>query len=113
MAKGLRSKYARRVRSVRRAHYYEVEGRSKLEQLSRNLHDPTYDITKDIVMPVNAFVEPSDPNAVFPQHAKPHIIDFRAHKIAQSGFASRFNFRKTMSNRAKGARFETVVTTRE
>jgi hypothetical protein len=33
--------------------------------------------------------------------------------MAQSGFASRFNFRKTMSNRSKGPRYETIVTTRE
>lgn len=82
MAKSLRSKYKRRIRSVRRAHYYEVEGKAKLETLSRKLADPTYDIAKDVGLVPNAFVEPSNPNAVFPQHAKPHIIDFRAHKMA-------------------------------
>lgn len=109
MAKGLRSKYARRVRSVRRAHYYEVEGKHKLEQISRNLHDPTYDLVKDVALRANAYVEPNNPNAVFPQNAKPHIIDFRAHKMAQSGFASRFNFRKQMSNRATGSKYQTIV----
>ena len=30
MAKGLRSKVKRRIRTVRREHYYEVEGKYKL-----------------------------------------------------------------------------------
>ena len=66
MAKGLRSKYARRVRSVRKQHYWEIEGKQKLEDLSSKLQNPTYDITGDCALPVNAFVEPNNPNAVFP-----------------------------------------------
>ena len=77
------------------------------------MSDPTYDIVKDIALGPNAFVEPNNPLAVFPQHAKPHIIDFRSHKMAQCGFASRFNFRKTMSNRAKEPKYKTTVTTIE
>lgn len=33
--------------------------------------------------------------------------------MAQSGFASRFNFRKQMSNRAIGPKYETIIKTRE
>ena len=114
MAKGLRSKYARRVRATRRAHYWEVEGKSKLEELSRNLHNPTYDMKQDVALPSNAYIEPENPNAVFPQHAKPHIIDFRDWKMAQSGFASRFNFRKNMSNRAtRKTKYETTLRSNE
>lgn len=111
MAKGIRSKYKRRIRSVRRDHYYEIEGKQKLQDISTKLHDPTYDFTKDGSLPVNAFVEPNNPLAVFPQHAKPHILDFRSHKMAASGFASIGNFRKIMSTRAKQSKYQTIVKT--
>lgn len=75
--------------------------------------DPTYDFTKDGSLPVNAFVEPNNPEAVFPQHAKPHILDFRSHKMAASGFASVGNFRKIMSNRTKKSKYQTIVKTPE
>jgi len=109
MAKGLRSKYKRRVRSVRRQHYWEIEGKQKLEEVSRKLHDPTYDIAKDVALKVNAFLEPANPNAVFPQHAKPHILDFRSHKMASAGFATIGNFRKIMSNRAKVSKYQSII----
>ena len=71
MAKGLRSKMKRRMRTVRREHYYEVEGKHKLAIKSAKLQDPMYDLRADVEMPPNAFLQPSNPNAVFPQHKKP------------------------------------------
>jgi hypothetical protein len=62
---------------------------------------------------VNAFVEPNNPAAVFPQHARPHILDFRSHKMAASGFASVGNFRKIMSSRAKQSKYVPKIKTRE
>ena len=47
------------------------------------MNDPNYDIQKDLCLPPNAFVDPNNPAAVFPQHAKPDIIDFRSNKIAE------------------------------
>ena len=79
--------------------------------MSNKLQDPTYDFAKDGSLPVNAFVEPNNPEAVFPQHAKPHILDFRSHKMAASGFASVGNFRKIMSNRTKKSKYETIIKT--
>ena len=111
MAKGIRSKVKRRLRTVRRQHYWEIEGKQKLQDLSTKLHDPTYDFTEDGSLPVNAFIEPNNPRAVFPQHAKPHILDFRSHKIAGSGFASVGNFRKMMSATAKRSKYESVIRT--
>ena len=66
MAKGLRSKYKRRIRTLRRQHYYEVEGKQKLQEQSDKLHDPLYDMTADVRLPPNAYVEPNNPMAVFP-----------------------------------------------
>ena len=111
MAKGLRSKVMRRLRTVRRQHYWEIEGKQKLEDLSAKLQDPTYDFTKDGSLKPNAFLEPHNPNAIFPQHAKPHILDFRSHKMAGSGFTSIGNFRKMLSATAKRSKYDSVVRT--
>jgi hypothetical protein len=113
MAKSLRSKYKRRMRSVKRDHYWEIEGKQKLQTLSNKLLDPTYDFKNDGSLPPNAFVEPNNPAAVFPQYARPHIIDFRAHKMAASGFATIGNFRKIMSERAKKSKYTPIVKTKE
>ena len=84
-----------------------------MNDLSGKLQDPTYDITQDCALPPNAFLEPNNPNAVFPQNARPHILDFRSHKMAASGFAAKGNFRKILSDRAKQSKYQSVVTTRE
>jgi hypothetical protein len=75
------------------------------------LHDPTYDLKKDVELKPNAFLEPNNPKAIFPQHAKPHILDFRSHKIAGSGFASIGNFRKILSATAKKSKYDSRVKT--
>ena len=96
---------------MRRQHYWEIEGKQKLEDLSAKLQDPTYDFRQDGSLKSNAFLEPSNPNAIFPQHAKPHILDFRSHKMAGSGFTSIGNFRKMMSATAKKSKYDSVVRT--
>lgn len=72
-----------------------------------------YDFKADYDIPVNAYVEPGNPRAVFPQHAKPHILDFREHKMAGSGFASIGNFRKMNNPRATQSKYQIVVKTAE
>ena len=113
MGKGLRAKTKKRMRTVRRQHYYEVEGKHQLQELSNKLHDPTYDFKKDGSLPVNAFLEPQNPNAVFPQHGKPKIIDFRSEKMAGSGFASSHVFRKMLSTKSKKSKYQTIIKTPE
>ena len=49
---------------------------------------------------------------MFPQYSKPHIIDFRDHKMALSGFASRGVFRKHLSDRTKKSKYATIAKTR-
>merc|ERR1711865_601874 len=68
--------------------------------------DPAY---KPAPIPPNAFVDSSNPNAVFPQHSKPHIIDFRAHKMAMSGLASRHVFRKHFAKNSIKSKYQTIV----
>lgn len=110
MAKGLRSKVKKRMRTAKRQHYWEVEGKYKLQEISRRLCDPTYQPKPE---PPNAFLDPTNPEAVFPQHQKPHIIDFRAHKMAMSGLASRHVFRKHISSNSIKSPYKTVVKLKE
>ena len=113
MAKGLRSKYKKRLRTVRRQHHWEIEGKQKLQEISNKLHDPNYDLKEDYALPANAFLEPHNPAAVFPQYDKPHILDFRSHKMAGAGFTSIGNFRKINNPRATKAKYADVVRTPE
>ena len=66
MAKGARSKVMKRLRSVKAHHLYEIKGKAQLKQMSARLNDPNYDMKRDHALPVNAFLEPNNPMAVFP-----------------------------------------------
>lgn len=84
-----------------------------MNQLSARLHDPNYDMKKDHTLPVNAFLEPNNPFAVFPQTKKPEIFDFRSHKMENGGLTAWGTFRKALSNKSKKSRWDSVVKTRE
>jgi hypothetical protein len=47
MAKGLRSKVKRRLRTARREHFMELQGKKDLQKVSQNLQNPCYDLKKD------------------------------------------------------------------
>ena len=61
----------------------------------------------------NAFVEPNNPNAVFPQIAKPDIMDFRSHKIINGGLAAINTFRKLHNDKCKKSKYVNIVKTAE
>ena len=42
MAKGLRSKYKKRMRSAKAAHLYETQGKAKMQRIAARLNDPSY-----------------------------------------------------------------------
>ena len=54
-----------------------------------------------VSLPPNAFVEPDNPEAVFPRNPKPDIKDFRSHKLELGGYAAVGTFRKTYQKNAK------------
>lgn len=61
----------------------------------------------------NAFLEPNDPNAVFPQRKKENNIDFRSTAVANSGLTVRFTSRKNVPGSTKQcSKFDTIVKTR-
>lgn len=58
-------------------------------------------------------MEPNNPQASFPQIAKPNIMDFRSHKMAKGGWTGMYNFRKIHSESAQKSKYPTVVKTKE
>ena len=67
----------------------------------------------DFVRKPNAFVEPNNPAAVFPQIAKPDIHDFRSHKMPNGGLAAIGVFRKHLSDKTEKSKYPTIVKTSE
>ena len=113
MAKSLRSKAKRRLRTVRREHHWETRGKFELQSIASRLHNPQYDLRSDFQRKPNAFVEPDNPEAHFPQIAKPDIHDFRSHKMANGGLAAIGVFRKHRSANAEKTKYPTIVRTAE
>ena len=67
----------------------------------------------DFVRKPNAFLEPNNPAAVFPQIAKPDIHDFRSHKMPNGGLAAIGVFRKHLSDKTEKSKYPTIVKTSE
>ena len=65
----------------------------------------------EYTLPANAFLEPENPLAVFPQVKKPEIIDFRCHKISGGAQAAKNTFRKHLSKGYKPSKYATIVET--
>jgi hypothetical protein len=111
MAKGARNKVKKRLRVTRAAHLYEVRGKFREEEMSRRQYAPNnYDYLAAHHMPPNAFVEPNNPLAVFPQILKPdkHLVDFRSQKMIGGGITGRNNARKMYSSNAKKSKYTSV-----
>ena len=47
MAKGLRNKVKKRLRSAKRSHYDEIKGKHDLQTVASRLHNPNYNIRSD------------------------------------------------------------------
>eukprot|EP00353_Schmidingerella_taraikaensis_P003334 CAMPEP_0185578300 /NCGR_PEP_ID=MMETSP0434-20130131/12547_1 /TAXON_ID=626734 ORGANISM="Favella taraikaensis, Strain Fe Narragansett Bay" /NCGR_SAMPLE_ID=MMETSP0434 /ASSEMBLY_ACC=CAM_ASM_000379 /LENGTH=199 /DNA_ID=CAMNT_0028196067 /DNA_START=16 /DNA_END=615 /DNA_ORIENTATION=+ len=113
MAKGARCKYKKRMRTAKAAHLYKIQGKARLERLNSRINDPNYQMQSEYTLGPNAFLEPDNPCAVFPQVKKPEILDMRSHKIEGGGLAAIGTFRKHLSKTAKRSKYEVVVRTAE
>ena len=113
MAKSLRSKVKKRLRTAKANHLWEVRGKAQLNRITARLNDPNYDATKDLCLPPNAYMEPDNPNAVFPQWDRPDILDFRSNKIAGGGLTVVGTFRKVNNPKRKQSKYNAVVKSRE
>ena len=113
MAKGLRCKSKKRMRTAKAAHLYKIQGKAALERLNARMNDPNYQMASEYTMPPNAFLEPNNPLAVFPQVKRPSIVDLRSHKIEGGGLTVVGTFRKHLSKNSKKSKYETIVRTAE
>ena len=117
MAKSQRSKYKKRLRSAKAAHHYEIKGKAALERINARMNDPNYQMASEYALPVNAYLEPDNPLAVFPQVKKPDILDFRSHRMAGGSQAAIGVFRKHLAKgqygNIKKSKYDTVVKTTE
>lgn len=52
MAKGLRSKVKKRLRSTRREHYMQHDGKIQMQTIANRLHNPYYDLKTDCKQPL-------------------------------------------------------------
>ena len=111
MAKGARCKTKKRMRTAKAAHLYKVRGKAQLERINGRLNDPNYRMQDEYALAPNAFLEPDNPCAVFPQVKKPEILDFRSHKIEGGGLAAKGVGRKAFSATSKKSKYEAVVRT--
>ena len=84
-----------------------------MNRIASRLNDPNYDATKDLSLPPNAYLEPNNPTAVFPQWDRPDILDFRSNKIAGGGLTVVGTFRKHLSANSKKSKYQTVVINRD
>ena len=89
------------MRTAKAAHIYKVMGRARDERINARLTDPTYRMENEYALPPNAFLEPNNPLAVFPQVKKPQIIDLRNNKIEGGGLVAIGALRKHLSKTAK------------
>ena len=51
MAKGLRNKVKRRLRTARREHFMEIQGKADRQKIANNLNNPYYDLAQDRKLP--------------------------------------------------------------
>ena len=62
----------------------------------------------------NAFDQPNNPEAVFPQRVKENNIDFRMSAIVGGGYSARFTNRRDLpGSKAKHSKYESIVKTNE
>ena len=78
MAKGLRSKVKRRWRTLRRKVVDEVKTKPDIEELHNRIKATVNGYEYRQAPKPNAFKNPDDPNAEFPQFVPAKIIDLRS-----------------------------------
>lgn len=59
----------------------------------------------------NAFLHPNNALAVFPQHKKPNIMDFRVEKMELGGYTAVGVYRKGYQKNAKKSKYATIAKT--
>ena len=98
MAKGIRSKRLQRTMALKREAVRKVVHPQQFQRLGTT-H----------VRPKNAFLHPTDPEAIFPQHVIPTPIDFRSEAITP--FAVPIKSQRLFQSRQPLPEREVIMTT--
>lgn len=85
MAKSLRSNAKKRWRALKRRTVEVKKDYSDLEDLQYKLQCTIQGVNYKQKETVNAFKNPKDSNAVFPQYKPQNILDFRCNFLPESG----------------------------
>eukprot|EP00922_Rhytidocystis_sp_ex-Travisia-forbesii_P033411 GHVS01049654.1.p1 GENE.GHVS01049654.1~~GHVS01049654.1.p1 ORF type:complete len:145 (-),score=21.27 GHVS01049654.1:180-614(-) len=94
MAKGIRCKSQRRLRSVKRQKVLETIEADRIQNAHEKLVKIQQGLEVSETTPPNAFLHPDDLQAVFPQHNVKPALDFRPESLPLAGFACVGNRRK-------------------
>jgi len=94
MAKGTRSKIKKRLRSLKRKQFWEVEGKQKLDEISTRLQNGYKTEKHPNAIPPNAFLHPDRVEANFPQLRERAIIEYRSDHLENSGLTAIGAYRK-------------------
>ena len=108
MAKGARSKVKKRLRNARAEHLWKMKGQAANERMHSRLMDPNYTTAQEYRLAPNAFVEPDNPLAVFPQVVRQDLIDYRCHKMEKGGQTAIGTFRKLPGTNARVSKYRTM-----
>ncbi|CAK0822739.1 unnamed protein product [Prorocentrum cordatum] len=108
MAKSIRSKIKKRLRTAKRQRIDAMIVVPRLKEHHEALTRVAQGRTIETRKPKNAFKYPKAPDAVFPQHEIMKPIDFRAQNLPMAGYAFRGNRRKYDADQAE---FMTQVAT--
>ena len=94
MGKGAKSKRVKRLGSAKLAYYMEKIGNKLIEEHHKMQSDKQYSDQMLRPTPPNAFVNPEDPSAMFPQ--KKHFVglDFRSSAVDYAKYVGSHNRRK-------------------
>lgn len=94
MAKSIRSKIKKRLRTVKRQRVDAMICTPREAEKNAALHRVIEGRSVTLARPKNAFKYPAQDGAVFPQHEIMKPIDFRAQNLPMAGYAFRGNRRK-------------------
>ncbi|EDO06302.2 hypothetical protein BBOV_II003470 [Babesia bovis T2Bo] len=109
MAKGIRAKSLRRYRTAKRHVINELVELPLVKEANRKVRllQCGIDITPEIKP--NKFLEPDNPDAVFPQRVVKPAIDLRSEALPYSGLAGMYNRRKFSPEEIRESQYLSVV----
>ena len=108
MAKGRLSKIKKRFRASKRL-LLEQEDLPETAKLNRTLRLTSKGLPFRQSAPKNAFTNPDDPDAEFPQYVHPKLYDFRSHKNPFSGTEYNGNVNKKKKKITNGIVYAHMV----